>query len=76
MYWSKIPRGTLGTGAPLVHDRAGSDVLQCKFTANCPYVDSTIVENFIGDNPNNSIWIRLYAQQVLMNLKCLLEEKD
>ena len=45
----QIQRATLGTGAPLVH-KAGSDVLNQGIQQTAPYVDSTIVENFIGDN--------------------------
>jgi len=45
---SKIRRGTLGTGVPLVH-KAGTYVQEIGTTESIPYVDSSIVEQVISD---------------------------
>ena len=45
---SKLRRGTLGTGTPLVH-KAGTYVQEIGPTESIPYVDSSIVEQVISD---------------------------
>jgi hypothetical protein len=45
---SKLRRGTLGTGTPLVHT-AGTYVQEIGPTESIPYVDSSIVEQVISD---------------------------
>ena len=44
----QIQRGTLGTGAPVVHE-AGSDVYNQGPTQTAPYADQTIIDEQIGD---------------------------
>jgi len=45
---SKLRRGTLGTGTPLVH-KAGTYVQELGPTESIPYVDSSIVDHVISD---------------------------
>ena len=45
----QIQRGTLGTGAPTVHE-AGSDVYNQGQMQTAPYMDETIINEQIGDN--------------------------
>ena len=44
----QIQRGTLGTGAPAVHE-AGSDVYNQGPTQTAPYADQTIIDEQTGD---------------------------
>ena len=51
---SKLRRGTLGTGTPLVH-KAGTYVQEIGPTESIPYVDSSIVEQVISDGESTII---------------------
>jgi hypothetical protein len=48
---SKLRRGTLGTGTPLVHN-AGSWVQEIGASETIPYVENTITEQIISDGTN------------------------
>jgi len=48
---SKLRRGTLGTGTPLIH-RAGSWVQEIGASETIPYVENTITEQIISDGTN------------------------
>jgi hypothetical protein len=48
---SKLRRGTLGTGTPLIHN-AGSWVQEIGASETIPYVENTITEQIISDGTN------------------------